>query len=446
MAFTIAGLELFTEENPSPADIACFLSSYIATPITDISLALSVAADGTWDYSWDVNYSCWDTRQSLKLKLMRGHGSVCDYVLTSAGTIVAGGECTCTTEKESRNTALGQRLTKYLVFRARYPSARFVYIYPSSMEARTESNARVLRLYRTLGAVVLDRSSNGRAYGSGGPAAYPSMEELEADFCGKTGPRHNVPIRVTFDREHAALRVQGKLAKGAGHGISHDPNVGILSGIIAAAVQLTGNADLAVSVEQHGVTDLAARSSKWWVVNVANHVTLDGLVDSDTFGRCPASGPYFTPIDCATEKGATILLHHHLLEHGYTVIFTNHAGCERSKLLCSNGDYCSIPKKTPVPDILAVRSDGSGYHLLVVEGKVAALADAAAAQVLAAQPEMQSVVAQAGWNIADTHSVLCLAADKRVSEPKESYGGVAVMAALGRDGAFRFRSDLELSS
>lgn len=121
--------------------------------------------------------------------------------------------------------------------------------------------------------------------------------------------------------------------------LSHDPNIGAISGICAALRKLGFKENLTIT--HHGLEQKhLGKNNKF--IQIANvlHIDLDGL----TIPKAKLPQTYWH-YETQGEKLATIFIHL-VVEHFSNAygIFENHAGCEKSYFLTADGNYIVLQK------------------------------------------------------------------------------------------------------
>ena len=148
--------EIITEENPQIPEIS-FILKECGLPYQNISIS-PVLNGNIWNGSWQIKSG--DTVLPATLNLFRGSGSSLDYLVRKGGEVVLGLESTKTSDKESRNTSVNQRFTKFVVFHHQYPNAKMVLYYNNEQNHTTDTAKLGLRMLKTQGVHVTD--STGR--------------------------------------------------------------------------------------------------------------------------------------------------------------------------------------------------------------------------------------------------------------------------------------------
>lgn len=344
---------ILSEEYPQEEDVSAILSYIFKKRITDVVYNVP---DGNWNWKFGINGF-----EDVEVGFMRGTGSVCDYIILRDGSPYLFVEATQTTESESRNTSFGQRATKFFVAKEYYPHVPFVYLYSQPLTFETRSSKFCARLYKTHDIHVLYRGNCEldliREF-----EPFASDEELIEELNSIPKRAHNTSL--TLQKEGMEYSLSARLSKGANTDISSDPSIGMVTLISQTLKKLSTTTDIRVVVKNHGVCKSCSPGHKFMIANRNMNLQLEGFDISTRLSDLKDS--YFERLShVVSEKCSTILFHVLAKSSGYEVLFHNHAGSARSKLVTSEG-LVSVPKKVTIPD-LVLKYDDTIY---MVEGKV----------------------------------------------------------------------------
>ena len=118
---------ILTEESPSLDEINFIIKNVLY--ITHFAQFISpILNDGCFNGEWEIKIDGYTT---IIIKLFKGESSRVDYLVfdghvsnaTNAGNALCILESTKTTDKSSRNTAVYQRITKFMVYDKLYPTS-----------------------------------------------------------------------------------------------------------------------------------------------------------------------------------------------------------------------------------------------------------------------------------------------------------------------------------
>lgn len=377
-------LWLLTEERPKSEVVRQILDRFMRdhsiTGFFDPIRFIPVLDDGgSFKFIYEVLGLRSEKIHKIFIKTVSGESSFVDYLLfyqdnepRNEDTPLYVIEETKTTDKESRNTGIGQRAAKFVYGRHFYPDAKFIMLYnlkTGEQQRPTQTNIFGTRCLMTLGVSIMGKKDQGNV-------AFGSIEELisfNADM--KNPPAGNVPIKITRLDDHT-IQVSGRLYKSGG--LSHDPNIGTLS-LIAASLRKLGWKGRII-ITRHGLEQKHV-SAKNKFIRIADMVgiELDGLDIVET--KFPTSYWHY---ETKGEKLGTIFMH--LAVESFTSghsIFENHAGCEKSYFQTRSGEHVVLAKYKnqarykagdksqiiSIPDLILL--DSENRTIINVEGKKA---------------------------------------------------------------------------
>lgn len=312
------------------------------------------------------------------IKTISGHSSFTDFLIfyqenepTLEDEPIYAIEETKTDDKESRNTGVYQRCSKFVFIENYYPNTKKIMLYNLQIEQKekpTETYIFGTKLLLTLGVEILGKKLDTTIF-----KPFESIREI-IDFKSsmRKAPKGNVPILLSKFRNR--IEISGRLFKSGG--LSHDPNIGALS-IISAVLRKLGWRNNIV-ITQHGLEQKhIGRTNKF--IQIANKIgiNLDGL----TIPEVEMNQNYWK-YDKDGEKLGTIFIH--LIVENFTQgysIFENHAGSEKGYFIPLNGEPIPLAKykdrdkykagdKTQIieiPDLILVDNDEN--EIINIEGE-----------------------------------------------------------------------------
>lgn len=296
-----------------------------------------------FDFTYQViGFSCAKV-DKVYIKTVSGASSFTDFLIffqdnqpqTNDVPIYAIEE-TKTDDKESRNTGVFQRCSKFVFIENYYPKTKKIMLYALQVgqkESPTQTYVFGTRLLLTLGVEILGKKLDGNIF-----KPFTSIDEVikcKNSMCRP--PAGNIPILIT--KTGNTILISGRLYKSGS--LSHDPNIGALS-IISAVLRKLGWKDEIV-ITQHGLAQKhVGKTNKF--VQIANklNIGLQGL-------NVPqASLPKdYWHYDMKGEKLGTIFIH--IVVENFTEsysVFENHAGCEKGYFQTSTGKHIPLAKYT----------------------------------------------------------------------------------------------------
>lgn len=314
----------------------------------------------------------------IYIKTISGYSSFVDYLVyyqdelpKPTDTPLYAIEETKTDDKESRNTGVYQRCSKFVYIKRYYPETKLVMLYSLQIpqkEKPTKTYIFGTRLLLTLGVTIIGKELDAAVF-----KPFENIKELIECKASMGRPNStNTPILITQEEE--CLYISGKLVKSGN--LAHDPNIGALS-IISAVLRLLGWSGEIV-ITQHGLRQQQVGDrNKFVQVCKLLGVELHGLALPETI--FPEEYWYY---DTKGEKLATIFLHLvvEAFSEGYS-IFENHAGCEKSYFVSSKGECIALSKYSDreqykagdkskiinIPDLVLL--DIKDQEVITIEGK-----------------------------------------------------------------------------
>lgn len=340
---------IYTEENPQPQELLQIFT-FMGIPAASCRIKPMYDENGVSFGKFIVET---DTGSLCELQLFKGETSSVDYIVVDAeNNPVLLMESTQTTDKDSRNTAWCQRITKFAVCSRMLPGVRRVMYYIDEMGDHTSDTAAfALRVLATMGVEVWHRSGElkGRVF-----LAVQDIVDEKNKLAARC-PKHSVPVRLTLVDK--VVTISGRLNKTAGR-MDNDPNIGLFSGMINAIHTIDPACTFKIVDHQLDVSKIGEMNKFWFGVKGID-VQIDGFIGE----RAPLPVEYFHEVR-GGEKMASILFQH---QSGLPVAFHNHAGCQRSSFRSYDGKYSSVPKDITMPDVVLI--DEVSKTLFITEGK-----------------------------------------------------------------------------
>lgn len=294
-----------------------------------------------FDFTYEVvGFTCSKVNK-VYLKTVSGSSSFVDFLIfyqdkqpTLVDKPLYAIEETKTDDKESRNTGVFQRCSKFVFIQNYFPKIKKVMLYALQVKQKknpTETYIFGTRLLLTLGVDILGKKLDSNIF-----KPFKSIDEV-ISFKNKMRrpPAGNTPILIhKLDNK---IQISGRLYKN--NSIAHDPNIGALS-IIAAVLRKLGW-NKAIEITQHGLSQThVGKRNKF--IQIANKlkITLQGL--NIPAAQLPLNYWHY---EIKGEKLSTIFIH--ICVENFTEsysIFENHAGCEKSYFKTANGEHIPLAK------------------------------------------------------------------------------------------------------
>ena len=281
-------------------------------------------------------------------------------------------EETKTNDKESRNTGVLQRIAKFVYVDYFYPNATKIMFYNLAVpqnQKPTDTNIFGMRILCTLGVEIAGKDIDSTML-----KPFSIVDELiHFKNTMRKPPKGNVPINIFKDKN--ALQISGRLAKNGS--LSHDPNIGAISGIAKALRVLKFDGKIEVILHGLLAQNQVGKDNKF--IQIANmlNISLQGL-------EVPKALPNkeYWHYETKGEKLATIFIHLFVTHFTSTeAIFENHAGCEKGYFFDSSGKAIALEKyedkkayksgdknkRLFIPDLILL--DSERLEIINIEGK-----------------------------------------------------------------------------
>ncbi|MFM2267165.1 MAG: hypothetical protein RL757_606, partial [Bacteroidota bacterium] len=333
---------ILTEERPKASVLQIILQKIAADEqwaafISTLKI-LPVLENDKFTFTYEViGFNC-NRINKIFIKTVSGYSSFVDYLIflqkespTENDMPIYAIEETKTDDKESRNTGVFQRCTKFVFIEHYYPEVKKIMLYHLQIEQKekpTETYVFGTKLLMTLGVEILGKQLDSNVF-----KPFENIDEIISlkDKMRKA-PKGNVGILLT--KTSHKIQVSGRLYKS--NGLSHDPNIGALSLICAVLRKLGWENRL--EIISHGLEQQhVGKTNKF--IQIANSLNIELenlLVPRASFH------PKYWKYETEGEKLGTIFIH--LAVEYFTTgfaLFENHAGCEKSYFLKADG--------TPIP-------------------------------------------------------------------------------------------------
>jgi len=369
---------ILTEEAPSFSEINFIIKNILCIETYESNI-LPILNNSCFNGEWEVKINVSTT---IIIKMFKGESSCVDYLVfegnvydnTNAGNALCILESTKTTDKSSRNTSVNQRITKFMVFEKLYPTslARKIMFYNEEWTSKklTDTATFGLTLMNSLN-IEAYHVKNGKfenIYEKYDVQVFQTIPELisyKNNIREKIG---NISIKINNvdDDYYIYCKLDKGCTKNSGK-ISHDPNVGLLSGLITFIK--TKNKHSKITIKNHNINqqyfDKLPQSKFWYAIN-GIPIIFENILNIIT-PSLPIK--YFTLENKCTEKLATILFCQVIEQqyNEYKCIFTNHSGCALSNIKTSSNDI-TVERTMHRPDILFYNNEKN--ELLIIEGKI----------------------------------------------------------------------------
>lgn len=375
-------LWFLTEERPKKDVLQTifqkFAKDYGFAVFVDTIRVFPILQNNKFTFTYEVTGFRCNKVDKVFIKTVSGNSSFTDFLIfyqnsepTTEDQPIYAIEETKTDDKESRNTGVYQRCSKFVFIQYVYPNVKTIMLYNLQVKQKikpTETYIFGTRLLLTLGVEILGKKLDDDIF-----KPFKNIDEvIDSKANMRKAPTGNVPILLTKSKNK--IQVSGRLFKSGG--LSHDPNIGALSIICAVLRKLSWNEE--IEITQHGLEQKhVGKTNKF--VQIANK--LDVSLQNLTIPKAAMNVNYWK-YDTDGEKLGTIFIH--LVVENFTQgysIFENHAGCEKGYFIPLEGEPIPLAKYKDrtkykdgdkeqiihIPDLILI--DFGRSEVINVEGK-----------------------------------------------------------------------------
>lgn len=375
-------LWILTEERPKREVIANILLKFAKDQkfacFIDTIRILPILENGRFTFLYEVvGFRC-NKIGRVFLKSVSGLSSFVDFLIfyqnkqpTQKDTPLYAIEETKTDDKESRNTGVYQRASKFVLVENYYPNIKKIMLYHLKIEQKEKPTATYIfgtKLLKTIDVEILGKKLDEKIF-----TPFNSVEEI-VGFKKQMRRAHvgNVPILIK--KRDGEITISGRLYKSGG--LAHDPNIGALSLISAAIRKLGWTGEIIIT--KHGLKQKHLQAGNKFI-KIANRLGLkiQGL-------NLPTSKTQENYWEYEKEGEKLGIIFIHLVVENFTKgfsIFENHAGCEKGYFITSDGKHIPLEKYSDrkaykagnkkkiisIPDLILI--DFGRSEIINVEGK-----------------------------------------------------------------------------
>jgi hypothetical protein len=338
-------LWFLTEERPKKEVLQTifqkFAKDYGFAVFVDAIRIFPILDDNKFTFTYEVTGFRCNKVDKVYVKTVSGNSSFTDFLIfyqknepTLKDEPIYAIEETKTDDKESRNTGVYQRCSKFVFIQSYYPNVKKIMLYNLQIVQKVKPTSTYIfgtKLLLTLGVEILGKKLDKTIF-----TPFKTIDEvIDLKKEMRKAPKGNVPILLT--KSKTKIEVSGRLFKN--DGLSHDPNIGALSIICAVLRQLGWTKK--IEITQHGLLQNHVwKTNKF--IQIANKIgiSLKGL----TIPKVGMNSDYWK-YDKDGEKLGTIFIHLVVEEftQGYS-IFENHAGCEKGYFFPLSGEPIPLEK------------------------------------------------------------------------------------------------------
>lgn len=377
-------LWILTEERPKP-EVICTIVEKFATDRGLISSSkdpvqiLPIISNGQFTCTYQATGIYCEDVNAIFIKSVSGGSSFVDFLVfhqdkspSLSDKPIYAIEETKTDDKESRNTGVYQRCSKFVFINFYYPHVKKIMLYNLKVgqaNEPTETYVFGTRMLMTFNVEILGKQLDPNIF-----KPFETLEELIElkNRMQRPPSKKNVPILIR--KEIDQITISGRLIKSGQ--LAHDPNIGALTMISQCIRNLGWKKDIIIT--KHGLAQKnVGKNNKFLRIANQINISLQGLT-------LPHSvlPPVYWKYTTDTEKLGTIFIH--LVTEAFTnahAIFENHAGCEKGYFQTPTGEYLPIEKyqdthlyksgdtsqRVSIPDLILFDRDRN--EIIIIEGK-----------------------------------------------------------------------------
>ena len=261
-------------------------------------------------------------------------------------------EITQTTDKDSRNTSAYQRPNKFFFAKKYLPDYKQIMYFTDKYTSSTNTSQIGLSMLSLMGVEIINAEFK--------PLTFEELLVKKNEISLKNPT--NTPYTVEINNGIATI--SAKLKNGNNWS---DPGVGFVTIMMYLLFNIKGINKFKIINHQMLDSKLKGTKNKFRkFVSIFNFQVLfensDVIWTNENYQFNP-SEKYYTILEDG-EKLSMINFHNYLKQNGHTILFTNIAGCERSKLVI-NSKLITFPKSMKIPDLITYKEG----RLYIFEGE-----------------------------------------------------------------------------
>jgi len=339
-------LWILTEERPKKGVIVTILEKYlkdrnIACFIDKIRI-IPILENGVFTFKYEIIGFKTPKIGNIYIKIISGSSSFVDFLIfetlnepTQDDIPIYAIEETKTDDKESRNTGVYQRCSKFVYIDFFYPNIKKIMLYNLQINQKKEPTLTYIfgtKMLKTLGVEILGKSGlDDKIYNS-----FSSIDELIEEKNSMPETKNGISVKLT--KTINSIEISAKLEKSGR--LAHDPNIGMTTIISAVLRKLGWSKEIVIT--KHNLPNQQSVGKRNKFIQIANR--LDIKLDNLQVPQIIINQNYWR-YDYSGEKIATIFLDIVVEEfsQGFT-IYHNHAGAERGYFITSDGERLAVEK------------------------------------------------------------------------------------------------------
>ncbi len=339
-------LWILTEERPKKEVIITILEKYlkdrnIACFVDNIRI-IPILEKNMFTFKYEIIGFKTPKISNIYIKIISGTSSFVDFLVFetidephSNDIPIYAIEETKTDDKESRNTGVYQRCSKFVYIEFFYPNIRKIMLYNLQIKQKDEAtltNIFGTKMLKTLGVEILGKSGiDDKKFD-----AFRSIDELIKLKNSMPETKNGVSVRLVKNAN--SIEISAKLEKNGR--LASDPSIGMTT-IISAVLRKLGW-DKDIIIIKHNLPNQKSVGKRNKFIQIANKLNIK--LDNLAIPKIDMNKTYWH-YDYSGEKIATIFLDIVVEEfsQGFT-IYHNHAGAERGYFITSNGEKLAVEK------------------------------------------------------------------------------------------------------
>jgi len=273
---------ILTEERPKTEVLECILRKFCSdegfASFIDNLRIIPLLKDGKFAFCYELKGFDCKRVDKVFIKTVSGNSSFVDFLIFYQEKEPTSKDCplyiieeTKTDDKESRNTGVFQRCSKFVFAGYYYPEAKKIMLYNIKVGQKINPTKTYIfgtRLLLAMGVEILGKNLDKDIF-----QPFLSIDEVISYKSNmRKAPKGNTPISIS--KLGNEIKVSGRLFKS--NGISHDPNIGALSLISFVLRKLGWNGS--ITITNHGLKQShIGKTNKFLQIAYKLNIVLLGL-------------------------------------------------------------------------------------------------------------------------------------------------------------------------
>lgn len=343
-------LWLYTEERPRADVIKQIVSKFAKDRKLKISTRkikiTPLMKEGLFTFVYRVSGIKCENVKEILIEIVSGKSSFVDYIIfyqknrpEISDKPIYLIEETKTDDKESRNTGVYQRCSKFVYANFFYPKVPKIMLYNLKITQKVNPTLTYIfgtKMLLTLGVEIMGKELDPKIF-----KKFKNIDELIQEKNKMPETFNGISVRIIKNKK--TIKITAKLEKSGR--LTHDPNIGMTT-IISACLRKLGWKD-SIIITKHGLPNQQSIGTK----NKFNYIATVMKIRLEGFKVPKVKLPEdYWKIERKQEKLGTIFTSILCEEIGEGItIYENHGGCERGYFIDVNKkefEYIVIPKYT----------------------------------------------------------------------------------------------------